>query len=217
MSETNQADPTPASAPAPTPARAQAPAPAPTAADPSDKPEPTEPKIRDPNDAIRQLRKENEKLRKTLDEQAAERAEKMSDEKLETLRKDTEEKATAKAEKMIDKRLAEMEEAARARVAKSELKGFALRAGVIDFDDVYEILKRGDLQKIEFDEDGEVENAGQIIADLKQKKPHLFAGVNTSSTERAHHGKSQPPADDKPALRMSKEEFERGRRALSRM
>lgn len=215
MSETITADPTPA--PTPASAASSAPAAPPASPDPSDKPEAGEPKIRDTNDAIRQLRKENEKLRKTLDEQAAIRAEKMSDEKLETLRKETEEQATTKAEKLIEKRLAEMEKAARDRVAKSELKGFALKAGVIDFDDVYEILKRGNLKNILFDDDGEVVNAGDIIADLKQLKPHLFGGVSTSSTERAPQGRSQPPADDKPALRMSKEEYERGKHALNRM
>lgn len=215
MSETITTDPTPA--PTSTPVPAPAPRPVPPPPDAIDKPEAGELKIRDANDAIKQLRKENEKLRKTLDEQAAAKAEKMSDEKLATLRQETEEQATAKAERLIEKRLAEMEKVGRDRVAKSELKGFALKAGVIDFDDVYEILKRGDLKKIEFDDDGEVVNAGQIIADIKQAKPHLFGGVSTSSTERAPQGRSQPPADDKPALRMNREDYERGKRALDRM
>ena len=43
---------------------------------------------------------------------------------------------------MVEKRLAEIEEAARARLVKSEIRAHAMRAGVIDFDDLYDILQR---------------------------------------------------------------------------
>ena len=39
----------------------------------------------------------------------------------------------------------------------------------------------GVLGKIEFDDDGEITNAGAIVAEMKQSKAHLFAGVNTTS------------------------------------
>lgn len=171
------------------------------------------PKIRDHDQYLVDLRRENEKhrlenekLRKTLEEQAAQRAEELANQRLENLRSEAEEKAIAKAEKLLEKRLSEMAEANKQRLVKSELKAHALRAGAIDFDDVYTILAR-DLGKVEFDDDGEVTNASDIIIDLKSRKPHLFAGVSTSSTERAPHTREQKI--DKPALTMSDEEFER--------
>jgi biotin carboxyl carrier protein len=166
-----------------------------------------EPNIRDRDDYLLKLREENEKLRKTLDEQAATRAEEMSNQKLEQLRTETEKKATERAEKLLEKRLGEIEEANRSRLVKAELKAHALRAGVIDFDDVYTILARN-LKDVEFDEEGDVVNAGQIITELKAKKPHLFAGISTSSSERAPVTRMERQVD-KPALTMSDEEFER--------
>lgn len=163
--------------------------------------------IRDTEDYVLELRKENEKLRKTLDEQSTSKAEELSNLKLETLRTETEEKATAKAEKLLEKRLAELEDASRQRLVKAELRAHAMKASVIDFDDLYDILKRGDLKKIEFDDDGEVTNAGAIIAEMKQKKAHLFAGVNTTSVDRAPTTKERANSVDKIALTMSDEEY----------
>ena len=166
-----------------------------------------EPQIRDRDDYLLKLREENEKLRKTLDEQTATRAEEMANQKLEQLRTETEKKATERAEKLLDRRLAELEEANRSRLVKAELKAHALRLGVIDFDDVYTILAR-DLSKVEFDDEGDVRNAGEIITELKTRKPHLFAGVSTSSSERAPATRMDRQVE-KPALTMSDEEFER--------
>lgn len=172
------------------------------------------PRIRDHEQYILELRRENERhrgenerLRKTLDEQAAQRAEELANQKLENMRHEAEEKATKKAETLLEKRLSEMQEANKQRLIKTELRAHAMRAGVIDFDDVYTILHR-DLGKIEFDDDGEVTNAGDIITELKSRKPHLFAGVNTSSTERAPKTRMEQK-QEKPALTMSDEEFER--------
>lgn len=166
-----------------------------------------EPNIRDRDEYLLKLREENEKLRKTLDEQAAARAEELTNQKLETLRAETEKKATERAEKLLDRRLAELEEANRSRLVKAELKAHALRAGVIDFDDLYTILGK-DLSKVEFDDEGDVKNAAEIISDLKARKPHFFAGVSTSSAERAPATRMDQRVE-KPALTMSDEEFER--------
>lgn len=174
------------------------------------------PKIRDMNDAILELRRENEKLRKTLDETSAAKAEELSNQKLEALRASTEETAQKNAEKLVETRLAVIEEAARARLVKAELKGAAQRAGVVDFDDLYEILKKKDLAAVEFGEDGEVINAGDIIAQLKEKKAHLFSGVSTASSERSPITR-EAPRPDRAALAMSKEEYARGKARLARM
>lgn len=174
------------------------------------------PKIRDMNDAILELRRENEKLRKTLDETSAAKAEELSNQKLEALRASTEETAQKNAEKLVETRLAAIEEASKARLVKAELKGAAQRAGVVDFDDLYEILKKQDLAKVEFGDDGEVTNAGDIIAQLKEKKAHLFSGVSTASSERTPNTR-ETPKTDKAALAMSKEEYARGKARLARM
>lgn len=188
--------------------------------EPTEKPskqEKTKPSIRDTEDYTIELRRENEKLRKTLEEQANKRAEELSNQKLETLRAETEEKATAKAEKLVEKRLSEIEEASKARLVKSELRAYAMKASCVDFEDLYDIMKRSELKKVEFDADGEVKNAGAIVAEMKQNKPHLFAGVNTASTERAPVTRTSPTETEKPALTMNKADYEKAKRALGRM
>lgn len=172
-------------------------------------------KIRDQNDAILELRRENEKLRKTLDETSTKRAEELANQKLEALRAEVEEKANRSAESLLEQRLAKMEEDARSRLVKSELKAAAHRAGVIDWEDAYEILKRNDLKLVEFTDDGEVANAAEIIAAMKTKKAHLFADISTASTARtpAH----REVAVEKSALTMNAAEYAIAKAKLLRM
>jgi hypothetical protein len=177
----------------------------------------TKPVIHDNEDYMMELRRENEKLRKTLEEQTTTKAEELSNQKLEALRTETEEKATAKAEKLVEKKLAELEEASKARLVKAELRAHAMKANVIDFDDLFDVLKRADLSKIEFSEDGDVKNAADIITDLKQRKPHLFAGVNTASTERAPVTRENTTDAKSAVLTMNKADYEKAKRALGRM
>lgn len=173
-----------------------------------------EPKNRD-HEAILELRKENERLRKTMDEQSTARAEELSNKKLEDLRVATEASAQQNAEKIVAQRLKEIEEATKVRLVKAELKAHALKANVVDWEDLYLVLQK-DLKSIEFDQDGEVSNAGDLITSVKNKKPHLFAGVNTTSTERSPVTR-EAAKNEKPALKMSKDEYERAKLRLARM
>lgn len=173
------------------------------------------PKIVNHDDAILELRNENKKLRKTLEEQATVKAEELSNKKLEELRASVEEKATTHAEKILEAKLAAVEETNRARLVKAELKLHAQKAGVVEFEDFYEIVKKN-LKTIEFDEDGEVTNAGDFVAEIKGKKPHLFAGVSTASSERAPVHRDTAKLPEKVALKMSNEEYAREKARLLR-
>lgn len=167
--------------------------------------------VRDPDDAILALRKENENLRKKLEEAADSKAREMAEEQIKQAKKE----ATEAAEKKLEARLAEVDALTKARLVKSELKAAAIRAGVIDFGDLYAIM-HGDLGKIEIDADGEVTNAHELIADIKAKKAHLFGGVSTSST-------TTPPATtrqqevEKAALTMTPAEYKKARAKLIMM
>lgn len=163
-----------------------------------------EPEIRDPNDAILELRRENERLRKTLEEASEAKAQEMAEQRI----KEAEERAKAEAQKLLDDRLKEMDRQAKNRVMKAELKAQATRAGVVDFDDLYEILKRDALSKVQFSDDGDVINAGELIAELKQAKPYLFTGVSTSSATVPPEAAKPSGKPEKVALKMSRAEYE---------
>jgi hypothetical protein len=170
------------------------------------------PEIKDPDDAVLELRRENERLRKRLEKDTAEKAEKLAEERILIAK----EEAVADAQKTLDERIVEMEARARARVLKSEVKAAAIRAGVADFDDLYAVMTHSDLlSKVEFDDDGNVMNVGEVIAGLKTAKPHLFAGVSTSSTSTPPQ--SKPHVVDRPALSMTKEDYERAKARLNQL
>jgi hypothetical protein len=143
-----------------------------------------EPVIRDSNDAIKQLRKENERLRKTLDETSAARAEEIANKKLEELRIEVETKANTAARQLLEERLTEIDTFNKARLIKMALRAEAQKAGVVDFDDLYVVMKPK-LETVAFDADGDVSNAVDLIAEFKVNKPHLFAGMSTASTAKA--------------------------------
>ena len=168
------------------------------------------PVIDDPDDAILELRKENEKLRKKLEADSTAKAEKMAEERIKTAKAE----AVADAQAKLDERIVEMEERAKARVLKSELKAAAVRAGVVDFDDLFVIMQK-DLKKVEYNDDGDIANANEMIAEVKKTKAHLFTGVNTSSTTTAPQ--ARPHVVDKPALQMSKDDYDRAKQRLNTM
>ena len=170
------------------------------------------PEIKDPDDAILELREENKKLRKKLEVDSMAKAEKLAEERIKVAR----EEAVAEAQKKLDERIKEMEERSKSRVMKSELKASAARAGVADFEDLFAVMQHLNfVGKIEFDPDGNVTNANEVIAELKTSKPHLFAGVSTSSTTAPPQARQQ--VVDRPALQMSKADYERAKHALNRM
>ena len=172
------------------------------------KPRTTKPVIKDSDDAILELRRENERLRKRFDKDSEERAEKLAVERIETAKREAKEDA----QKLLDAHKAEIDEKSRARIMKTELKAAATRAGVIDFDDLFDIMKRDTLKKLDWDADGDITNANDLIAEMKDKKAHLFGGVSTSSTMPAPSVREQK--GDKLATEMDKKEY---KKALERL
>jgi hypothetical protein len=97
---------------------------------------------------------------------------------------------------------------AQQRAINADLKVAAKDAGAHDTGDILALVDRS---KIKLDENGDISNADELLADLKKAKPHLFgtAAKTTSSTA------TPPPAKQaaaKSALDMTDEEFEAARR-----
>src|SRR5438874_11658660 len=75
----------------------------------------------------------------------------------------------------LERRLAEAEQEARSRLVSAELKVEAVRAGMVDLDG----LKLLDLKEVQLGPDGEIENAIQLMAQLRRAKPWLFGGISS--------------------------------------
>ena len=71
----------------------------------------------------------------------------------------------ARAE-LLERRLAEAEKEAKSRLIRAELKVEAVRAGMIDLDG----LKLLDLDGVKFTEDGDLENAAQLMVQFRTGK-----------------------------------------------
>jgi hypothetical protein len=107
----------------------------------------------------------------------------------------------------LERRLAETEQDARARVVRAELKVEAVRAGIVDLDG----LKLLDIKNVELTSEGELANAGELMAQLRRAKPWLFGG--TSSSSRTYPPPAQPPRQ-KLANEMTDEEYRAARAAI---
>jgi hypothetical protein len=96
---------------------------------------------------------------------------------------------------------------AQERVINADLKIAAKEAGAHDVADILALLDRS---KLKLNDDKEVTNAAELMAELKKAKPHLFGAASSSSTS-----KTPPPKDPvgKAAKDMSEEEFEAAFRA----
>lgn len=171
------------------------------------------PRIRNSEEYMMELRRENTKLRKTLEEQSAQKAEEIAEQRLAQLREETQQKAEEKAQQLLEKKLKELEDQNRSRLIRAELKAHAMKAGVIDFDDLFQVMGK-DLEKVELSDSGEVINAAELIADLKQRKSHFFAGVNTASTQPTP--KVQQTVEEKPVTKLSEEEYRQQKSAFLR-
>ncbi len=77
----------------------------------------------------------------------------------------------------LEKRIAEIEAASNARLIRSELKGEALRAGMVDLDG----LKLVDSAALKINEQGEVEGVAALMTQLRRSKPWLFGSASSSS------------------------------------
>ncbi|HQT62553.1 hypothetical protein [Acidiphilium sp.] len=114
----------------------------------------------------------------------------------EQARKDAEAKiadANKRAEETLTK--------AQQKAVTADLKIAAREAGAVDIADILALVDR---TKLKVNADGDVENAAELLAEMKAAKPHLFAIKSTSSTGK------QPPPDTKPkhARDMTDAEFD---------
>lgn len=80
------------------------------------------------------------------------------------------------------------------RLLLAELRGAALRAGMVDLDG----LKLADLSTVTLSEAGEVEGAEALLHALKSATPYLFRAVSTCSTQ-------PPPPREKPQQKSATE------------
>jgi hypothetical protein len=107
----------------------------------------------------------------------------------------------------LERRLADTERDTRARLIRAELRVEAVRAGIVDLDG----LKLLDINDAKLTTEGELENAGQLMAQLRRAKPWLFG--NTSSSSPTSAPPAQPPRQ-KLATEMTDDEYRLAREAL---
>ena len=96
------------------------------------------------------------------------------------------------------------------RIAQSELKAEAIRAGIVDLDG----LKLLEPSSYQLTEDGTVLGVPEAIAKLRRNKPWLFSYQNSSSSLAA--APSSEPHRRKHATEMSLEEWRVARADLLR-
>jgi hypothetical protein len=84
-------------------------------------------------------------------------------------------------------------EQANQRLIRAELKGHAIRAGIIDVD----CLKLLDSSGLKLDENGELPDAPAALAQLKLEKPWVFRQQNSSHP-------AAPPAPEPPQQKTAK-------------
>ena len=107
----------------------------------------------------------------------------------------------------LEAQLEELRCAMQAKLIRAELKAEAIRSGIIDLDG----LKLLEISSARLDEKGEVENAAELVAQLRRAKPWLFNAVSSSSAASAPL--AQPPRQ-KLATEMTDEEYRSARAAL---
>lgn len=94
----------------------------------------------------------------------------------EQARKDAEAKiaeATTKANETLTK--------AQQKAVNADLRLAAKEAGAVDMADVLALVPR---DKLKVNAEGDVENAAEVLAEMKAAKPHLFSVTSTSSTSK---------------------------------
>lgn len=116
----------------------------------------------------------------------------------------------AKAE-ALERQLEEQRQKADARLIRAELRTEAVRAGMIDIDD----LRLLDVSAARLTESDEVEEAADIIGRFKKAKPWLFNGNASSSSSSANVPPTKAPRR-KLATEMNDSEYAAARAALLR-
>ena len=119
------------------------------------------------------------------------------------------EKKAQEAQTAAEAKVTEVTKAAEQRIVRSELKAYAVKAGIVDLDG----LKLVDLSSVKLDENGEVVGAEALIESLKTAKPYLFGTPGSSST-RTPPSKDPPPA--KSAKEMTKAEYEVAKKVITK-
>ena len=107
----------------------------------------------------------------------------------------------------LERRLHELKQQFDIRLIRAEMKAEAVRAGILDLDG----LKLLDLSGIVLNDEGEVENANDLITRFKKAKPWLF-GMTSSSSPLTPP--SALPPRQKHATEMTKEEYAAARAML---
>ena len=97
-----------------------------------------------------------------------------------------------------------------AKLARAELKAEAVRAGMIDLDG----LRLIDAASIRLNQNGEIEDAANLLARMKREKPWLV-GAGASSSAAANPPRPEPPRT-RHANELSHEEWLSARAALIR-
>ena len=108
----------------------------------------------------------------------------------------------------LELQLAEVRQQTEARIVRAELKAEAIRAGIVDPDGL-KLLETAD---IKLNKDGEVEDAGALITELKRAKPWLFGSALSSSSSAI--APPVTPLRQKLATEMSDDEWRAARTAL---
>ena len=114
-------------------------------------------------------------------------------------------------------RLKQIETDAGAKVAKAHqaavranLRVAAKEAGAVDASDMLALIPS---DKMKINDDGDIENAVELLADLKKTKPYLFGAASTSSTAKPP---TNEPAAAKKATDMTDDEYRAARAAITR-
>ena len=96
---------------------------------------------------------------------------------------------------------------AQQKAVNADLRLAAKDAGAVDIGDVLALVDRS---KLKLSADGDVENAAELIAEMKTAKPHLFGVATTGSTTRPPPKKETAPTK---ATEMTPEEYTKARAA----
>ena len=107
----------------------------------------------------------------------------------------------------LERQIEELRSTTQAKLIRAELKAEAVRAGIIDLDG----LRLLEISDAKLGENGDVENAAELVAQLRHNKPWLFNSGSSSSVAPAPPAQSLRP---KPATEMTDEEYRSARAAL---